>query len=97
MGTFSGAIEASVLRIALSSRLKPKAQRGETGFADRIKGHRRIDEQLHGEAELQAAHHQRRGVGVQIRSDAALGLSFLDKVAKSRPYLLMRCGEGQTQ
>ena len=36
--------------LALSSRLKTETQRSETGFADRIKVHRRIDEQLHGKA-----------------------------------------------
>jgi hypothetical protein len=61
--------------MALSSGLKTETQRGETGFADRIKVHRRIDEQLCGEAQLQAAHHQRSGVGVQIGSDAALGMT----------------------
>ena len=74
--------------ITLSPGLKTETQRGETGFADRIKVHRRIDEQLHREAELQAAHHQRRGVGVQIGSDATLSLSSLDIVPKSRPHVL---------
>src|SRR3984893_10177856 len=66
--------------MALSSGLETETQRGETGLADRIKVHRRIDEQLHGEALLQAAHHQRSGVGVQIGSDTALSLPFLTHI-----------------